>query len=241
MISLNPKTDALIVVDAQPTFMPGGGLPVPEGDQIVPVILNLVKLFPKEMRFATKDRHPRGHISLASSYMGLGEYSSLTYDMVKNWAPDNHLIAPHAKFTLAELQSYLHNVGHQTLWPDHAIEGTEEAELHPLLPESLFTHTQVKGMDPRCDSYSGYFDNLRRATGLGPIIWAGGITRAFYCGLARDFCVGFTGLEGLDYGIEAYVITDATRATSVPGANETMDQQFRERGVRLVTSDSLAA
>ena len=239
MITINPRTDALIVVDAQPTFMPGGGLAVAYGDQIIPVIKRLLPLFPRRMRLATKDRHPRGHVSLASSYVDIHPFDELTYDRVARWSEDANSIGPNAKFTLAQLKDYMGKVYRQMLWPDHSIDGTVEAELHPELPEDLFDFVQVKGMDPACDSYSGFRDNLKRPTGLDQEVKKRLIRRAFYVGLAGDYCVGATAVDGTEFGVQAYVIRDGVRDVNSPGSVEAMQKQFRDHGVRVVDSNSI--
>jgi nicotinamidase/pyrazinamidase len=244
VISLNPTTDALVIVDAQPTFMPGGGLPIREGDKIVPIIVNVADHFPHDLRVATMDMHPRGHISLASSYVNFDPYTLLEYKTVKQWTADEaeSRIAPHALFNHEQLLDYLSKVDGQAqrLWPDHALDGSGEEEVHLDL-WSILSMTLVKGNDPICDSYSGFFDNLGRSTGFGEYLKDQGVNRAFYCGLALDFCVGFTALDGLKYGIEAYVIRDACRSTDIPGSEESMMKKFAEQGVRLVSSDGFSS
>ena len=233
---LNLETDALLVVDVQPTFMPGGGLPVEEGDQVVPVVRKLMKSFPPSRRFATKDQHPRGHISLASSYVDFAPMTPLAAD----WTEAHPHLAPHVQFTLADLKQYLTQVQVQVLWPDHAIAGTTEAELHPALSESDFAFVQVKGLDPKCDSYSGFFDNLRRATGLADRLRQRGVRRCFLVGLAFDYCVGWSAGGAVAEGFQAVVIEDATRAIGFPSDGvEKMRASFREKHIAVVRSTDL--
>lgn len=243
-IIINPETDALLVIDVQPTFMPGGGLPIMGGQYVVPVIRDrLMSLFPKRRRFASKDRHPRGHISLASSYEGIRPMTQLM-----STRHDDSLVrrAPHAKFSTAELVEYLAKVPGQILWPDHAIAGQDEAELHPDLPESEFGYVLVKGTDPACDSYSAFFDNLHRPTELADVLRDRGVRRVFVCGLAFDFCVAWTALGAVECGFETYVIEDATRAVDIPagpatpGSVEATREIFERDGVKVVNSDDLA-
>ena len=234
---LNLETDALLVVDVQPTFMPGGGLPVEEGDQVVPVVRKLMESFPPSRRFATKDQHPRGHISLASSYVDFAPMTPLAAD----WTEAHPRLAPHVQFTLADLKQYLTQVQVQVLWPDHAIAGTTEAELHPgALSESDFAFIQVKGLDPKCDSYSGFFDNLRRATGLAERLRQRGVRRCFLVGLAFDYCVGWSAEDAVAEGFQAVVVEDATRAVGFPtGSVAKMRASFREKSVSVVCSTDL--
>ena len=235
-----PETDAVINVDVQPTFMPGGGLPVAGGDEIVSLVKRLSLLFPAERRYFTLDKHPIGHISLASSYNGLAPYTVLTPETVADWKQAEKLSVS-AKFRLDELRAYLSQVGTQTLWPDHGLFGTEEALLHPELRGLSARIILVKGADPRCDSYSGLRDNLRQPTGLGELLLRDGVKRVFLTGLALDFCVGFTAIDARNEGLEVLVIEDATRAVALPGTVEKMLAGFAVAGVRLVESEDLIA
>ena len=189
-IIVNHFSDALIAVDVQPTFMPGGGLPVPGGDEIVQVGQALMIGWPNlKLRFATQDWHPLGHISLAGSYTGLAPYSLLTETMVAGWTDAANLIAPGARFTLAELKNYLAGVKQQVLWPNHGIEGTAEAELHPTFMRSEFAYILKKGTDPACDSYGAFEDNLMRPTGFADVLRQAGVKRCLGSGsgLLRAF------------------------------------------------------
>lgn len=238
-------TDALLVVDAQLTFMPGGGLAVKDGDQVVPVIRSLMDGFPRVRRFATQDLHPQGHVSLASSYRGLAPMTQLTYNDVLYWVQVGNSslnIARHALFSMDELRDYLeHLTPHiQVLWPDHAIQGTAEAELHPEFPKDDFWYVQQKGRDPKCDSYSGFFDNLHRPTGLAWQLHRAGVRRVICCGLAYDYCVGWTAQDAREEGFEAVVVMDATKPVDFPeGSVENMTRSLESKGVLLVDSVDL--
>ena len=240
-ILIDPATDALVNVDVQPTFMPGGGLPVARGDEIVPLVQRINLLFPDRRRYMTLDKHPIGHISLASSYAGLAPYAQLAADEVARWTEADNRLAARARFGLADLQDYLSKVRVQTLWPDHGIFGTAEANLHPGLAGRNCRIVLLKGTDPRCDSYSGLRDNLKRPTGLGELLQEDGATRLFLTGLALDFCVGFTALDARDYGFEVFVVEDATRSVALPGTVEAMKEAFAKAGVKLVQSEDLVA
>ena len=113
-VAIDPGRDALIAMDVQPDFMPGGALPVPEGDAVVPVINRLLDLF--AVYVATQDWHPAGHFSFASSHPGA--------------APFSRVMAPY---------------GEQTLWPDHCLQGTPGAALHPDLRTEPFRAVCAKG------------------------------------------------------------------------------------------------
>ena len=236
-IRINPITDALLVIDAQPTFMPGGGLAVAGGDEILPVIHRLMPYFEQHL-LATRDRHPRGHISLASSYRDIPPMTTLD----TSWIARHGLhLAPHALFTELECALYLNRVGGQVLWPDHAIAGTDEAALHPSFGgDGAFDDVFVKGLDPKCDSYSAFFDNLHRPSDLGAALRNRGVKRVFLCGLAFDYCVGWSAEGAIEEGFKAVVIEDATRPVGFPeGSVDQMKASFVAKGIRLVQSSEI--
>jgi len=244
-IVIDPRTDALLLVDVQDAFMSGGGLAVADAEAILPVIERLRPRF--DLFWASVDRHPKGHVSLASSYTGYAPMSLLTIDEVLKWDAINKRIGRDAKFELDELRRYLKRVQVQVLWPDHALADSGEDELRPEIADLHQLKTVVKGMDPACDSYSAFNDNLKRPTGLAEDMESYGVKRVFLCGLAEDFCVGWSALDAVDAGFEAYVISDATRPVNTPpsgddpGSVARIRQQFAEAGVTYVGSEDLSS
>jgi nicotinamidase/pyrazinamidase len=238
-IRIRRTKDALIDVDIQNAFMPGGGLPVPDGDGIVPTVKIVHRHFVREQRFMTLDQHPRGHISLASSYAGLAPFAALALADVRDWTEDR--LAPGAKFTLDQLKAYLAKVGTQVLWPDHALIGTRDLDFCRKLDHLDYIYAQTKGRDPACDSYSGFRDNLRRPTGLAAEIRRRlpECERVFLTGLAYDYCVGWTALDAVEEGFEAVVVKDATRAIDQGGSVAAIEQAFADKGVRVVMAREL--
>jgi nicotinamidase/pyrazinamidase len=236
-------TDACLDVDIQTTFMPAhdghpeGGLAVKEGHLILPIVRKTDDLFKR--KFATVDRHPLGHISLASSYVDhkpfvpLHEYPLLGME----WWPI--IIGAAARFSPEQFLDYLTKVKVQMLWPDHAIEGTPEGELHPTIDRGAYLHVQVKGTDPACDSYSGFFDNLKRPTGLDETVRKHGVKRLFLRGLAFDYCVGWTALDAVALGYEVFIIEDATRSVDMADSVEKMRKDLDAAGVKVIRSDQL--
>jgi nicotinamidase/pyrazinamidase len=216
-LTVDPARDALVAVDVQPDFMPGGALPVPEGDAVVPVVNRLLDdLF--AVCAATQDWHPAGHLSFASSHPGA--------------VPFSRVMAPY---------------GEQTLWPDHCVQGTPGAALHPALRAERFAVVLRKGWRREVDSYSAFTENDRStATGLAGWLRDQGIRRVFLAGLATDFCVGWSGLDALEQGFGVALVTDACRGIGMPGADgggadstAAMLARLRERGAAFATSDAL--
>lgn len=155
--------DALIIIDLQNDFCPGGALPVPGGDAVVPVINEYISIFVNAEGhvFATRDWHPPGH----------GSFN-------ENGGP----------------------------WPNHCVQGTPGAEIHDgvALPSSAIIIDA--GTDPELEGYSGFED-----TELEEMLRKKGVTRLFIGGLATDYCVKHTVLDGLRHGFDVVYLDDASR------------------------------
>jgi nicotinamidase/pyrazinamidase len=198
--------DALLVIDMQNDFLPGGSLAVAEGDLIVPGINALAAKF--EHVVLTQDWHPLGHISFASTH-GLRPFV------------DTVQVA----------------YGTQHLWPDHCVQGTRGAELHPGL---AIPHAELllrKGFRREIDSYSAFTENDGvTPTGLAGYLRERGLTRLFFVGVAYDFCVGFSALAAVRLGFEAIVVEDLSRAVGLPGTVDTTNGAFAAEGVGRISS-----
>jgi nicotinamidase/pyrazinamidase len=164
------KTDALIVVDVQNDFCPGGALPIPRGDEVIPALNDYIKIFKKANTriFTTRDWHPPNHVSFKAQ-----------------GGP----------------------------WPPHCVQNTEGAQFHPDLKLPADTAIVSKAMDPLKEAYSG-FDG----TELASTLRKQGVARVFVGGLATDYCVKNTVLDGRKLGFEVVLLMDAVRGINVkPG------------------------
>jgi nicotinamidase/pyrazinamidase len=210
-MDLSPTTDALLIIDLQNDFCPGGALAVDGGDQIVPLINSLAQEISHVL--FTQDWHPAWHISFASAHPGAKPYETID--------------APY---------------GRQTLWPDHCVQGTSGAEIHPGLDVPHAELILRKGFRPNIDSYSAFLENDHfTPTGLAGYLRERGLKRLFLCGLAYDFCVRHSAIDGTALDFECLVIEDATRAVNIPGSVDAADQAFAEAGIqRLQTRDLLS-
>jgi len=210
------KYDAvLLLVDIQPDFMPGGALAVAEGDQILAPVRALMN----DERFghyvATQDWHPPAHVSFASSHPG--------------------------KAPMEEIELYGHR---QTLWPDHCIQGSAGAALHPDLPWERVSAVIRKGIEAAVDSYSGFRNNWNAAgerppTGLAGYLRERGVVDVVICGLARDVCVKFSAEDAARAGFRTFVLWDLTRAVD-PTADAAVRRALAEHGVFLIDSAQIA-
>lgn len=185
---------ALIIVDLQNDFCPGGALPVTGGDEIVERVNWLMRSGEFDVVVATKDYHPKEHVSFVENHPG---------GVVR--------------------QSVVTEKGPQILWPTHCVRDTFGAALHPLLDATRIDHVVLKGTDRSVDSYSGFFDNAREnETPLRGILDAlarqrgetfGDITVSV-CGLAFDYCVAATARDAASLGLRVEIVRDATRAVN---------------------------
>ena len=130
--------------------------------------------------------------------------------------------------------------GPQILWPVHCVQGSEGAEFHPDLHLPQAELILRKGFRPEVDSYSAFFENDRTtATGLAGYLRERQLTRVFLCGLAYDFCVGFSALDARRLGFEAVILRDACRAIDLNGSVDQMESEFDRAGVELIRCNEL--
>ena len=201
---------ALVLVDIQNDFIPGGALAVAEGHEVVPVANKVAKEF--EIVVATQDWHPENHGSFASQHEGRNPGETIELNGIP-----------------------------QVLWPDHCVQESRGAEFHPDLDTSAFTKVFRKGTDPAIDSYSGFFDNGHlRSTGMGEWLRDEGVTDIWVMGLATDYCVRFTALDGVKLDFNVRLIEDGCRGVNLePQDSESAIEEMRGAGVEIVTSDGL--
>lgn len=130
--------------------------------------------------------------------------------------------------------------GPQTLWPAHCVQNTAGAEFHPDLS---LPHAELilrKGFHRDIDSYSAFFENDHATpTGLAGYLRERGLNRLFLCGLAYDFCVRYSAIDGAKLGFETLIIEDATRAVNLPGTIADTNEAFATFGVSRVRSPAL--
>jgi nicotinamidase/pyrazinamidase len=185
------QDSALILVDIQNDFCPGGALAVNEGDRIVPTVNRLIHEFP--LVISTQDWHPANHISFE-----------------KRGGP----------------------------WPPHCVQGTRGAEPHPELRTDTIAHTFRKASSPDKDDYSEFEGRDADGRSLDELLKNLGVDTLYVVGLATDYCVLETVLDGIKYGYEVYAVTDAMRAVNVnPDDGEIALKKMAASGAHLVTSD----
>lgn len=207
-------TKALLLVDIQNGFCPGGHLPVEGGDEIVPVANRLIAEGGYDLIVASQDWHPADHGSFASQHPG------------------------RTVFEMGELSGKP-----QMLWPDHCVQETDDAAFHPALRIDAVDYVQRKGENRMVDSYSAFRDNDRSAlTGLADFLQTRGVDRLDIMGLATDYCVGFSALDAVEMlpGATVRLIEDGCRGIDPAGIAAMLDR-LRDKGVAITDSAAVVA
>ena len=207
-------TKALLLIDIQNGFCPGGNLAVAEGDAVVAVANRLIASGHYDLVVASQDWHPANHGSFASQHPGK------------------------VPFEMGELSGKP-----QMLWPDHCVQGTKDAEFHPDLDVAAIDHVQKKGMNPAVDSYSAFRDNDRAAlTGLDAYLREKDVSELDMLGLATDYCVRFSALDAVEMlpGVKVTLISDGCRGIDPEGIREAITE-MKAAGVVVIESGARLA
>lgn len=203
---------ALLVVDIQNDFLPGGALEVPEGDEVVPVANRVMPAFP--LVVATQDWHPADHLSFASQHEGKEVGETIELDGLEQILWPDHCVqdTPGAEFA----------------------PGLETEHF-----DRIFQKGTDRRIDSYSGFYD---NGHRRATGLGDYLKEAGVTEVYVLGLATDVCVKYTALDARRLGFETHVIEDGCRGVDLrAGDTEKAIEEMREAGVRFAASDSVQA
>ncbi|MBD1577600.1 bifunctional nicotinamidase/pyrazinamidase [Vibrio sp. S11_S32] len=210
-----PQTKALLIVDMQNSFVHGDdpvvhSMPVDGGKELVVGINALQRKF--DLVLATKDWHPEDHGSFASQH------------------PEKNV------FDITQLGGV-----EQILWPDHCIQNSQGAEFVAGLNIDKIAHTSFKGLDTNVDSYSGFKDNNQTAkTDLDEVLKSYGVNEIYIVGLAADYCVKATAIDGVRLNYQTYLVTDLTKAVDPSDDNiKTLYAGLTAAGVMLITSNEL--
>ena len=209
-LTLDHDADVLVVIDVQNDFCPGGALEVPNGDEVVAPINGLMERFRHVL--LTQDWHPADHVSFASMHEGRDPFEAIEVDY-----------------------------GPQVLWPDHCVQGTFGAEFHAGLKVGSAELVVRKGYRRNIDSYSALFENDHSTpTGLAGYLRDRGFKRLFMAGLATDYCVAYSALDGREQGFEVFVVEDACRGIDLDGSVNAAWRRMTDAGVKRIDSQALA-
>ena len=209
-MAMNLKNSALLIVDVQNDFLPGGALAVSEGDEVIPVINDLQEKF--NFIVATQDFHPSDHGSFAANHEGKkpGEFIKLA--------------------GLSQILWPVHCV--------EGSEGAEfHEDLNPIRWKAIFQKGKNPEVDSYSGFFD---NARRGDTGLGDFLQNEGIMNVFVTGLAQDYCVKFTALDSVSLGFKTYLITDATKAVNLNAedGDKALDE-LKNAGVILIESSAI--
>ncbi|MHA1898256.1 MAG: bifunctional nicotinamidase/pyrazinamidase [Promethearchaeota archaeon] len=207
-MDIGPKT-ALLVVDMQNDFLPGGALAVPKGDEIITPINQIVKQFfdKNALIIFSQDWHPTQHRSFASAY------------------PDKNPFDP----------IDLPGIG-PVLWPDHCVQGTTGAEINNKI-DLQYAHCIIrKGYNPMIDSYSIFYENDKKTkTGLAGFLKDREVETIYICGLALDYCCYYSAMDAKKDGFNVYLIEGLTRGIDNPKDNiKNSLNSMRANGIHII-------
>ena len=196
-------TEALVVIDVQNDFCPGGALAVAGGDEIVPIVNRLISEFPHVV--LTQDWHPPGHSSFASSHDGKEPFETveMPYGMQTLW-PDHCVQGTKGAMFHPDL-----------VWTKG---------------ELVIRKGFRKGIDSYSAFFE---NDRTTPTGLGGYLRERGIGKVTMAGLATDFCVAFSAIDARKHGLEVTVRLDACRAIDLGGSLAAMTAKMKEAGVVL--------
>ena len=194
---------ALIIIDMQNDFCPGGALAVKGGENIVEPINKAQEEF--DTIILTQDWHPKEHSSFAANH-NAEVYSNMEMDY-----------------------------GSQILWPNHCVQGSEGANFHRNLNTNKGDLILRKGCNPKIDSYSAFFENDKNTTtGLEGYLIKKEIKQLYLCGLAFDYCVFYSALDGINLGFDVFVFQDLTKAIDLNNSKEIAKKTMIEKGIKLI-------
>ena len=200
---------ALIIVDAQYGFMPGGGLAVADGDAVVPVINRIAPRFANVV--LTQDWHPADHISFAANHPGRAPFETITLPYGEQVLWPTHCVQGTR---------------------DAALHDDLRVPQAQLIIRKGF-HRDVDSYSAFMEA------DRRTSTGLAAYLKARGITKLYLCGLATDYCVAWSALDARAAGFEATVIEDACRAIDLNGSLARAWADMAAAGVGRVQSTDI--
>ena len=202
---------ALIIVDVQHGFTPGGNLAVAHADQIIPAINQLAQYFDNVV--LTQDWHPADHISFAENHVGKQPFDTIELDYGTQVLWPTHCVQGSQD---AELHSDLN---------------IPSAQL--IIRKGYHQHIDSYSAFLEADQ--------KTSTGLAGYLQSRGIDTVYVVGLATDFCVAWTAMDAAKLGFDSYVIEDACRAIDLNGSLENAWQVMRNAGVQRISSQDILA
>jgi len=215
MAKIDFSCSALLIIDVQNDFCPGGPLEVRNGLKIIEPLNSIAAIFTERsgMVIATQDWHPVNHASFAASHKDKKPYDTIDIGEVHN----------------------------QVLWPIHCVQGSTGADFHKDLNSKSINLIIRKGFRRGLDAYSAFFENDRKTpTGLDGLLKSLSINTVVIGGLATDYCVLYSALDATTLGYKAVVVENAVYGIDFPaGSVETSLSLMDKSGVIFVSSGDI--
>jgi nicotinamidase/pyrazinamidase len=201
---------ALVIVDVQNDFLPGGALPVPDGDEILPLVNDLEIDF--ELIVATQDWHPPDHGSFAANHPGKFPGERICLDGLEQILWPVHCV-------------------------QHSRGADFAAALDTTRFSRVFQKGTDPRIDSYSAFFDNAH---RRSTGLGEYLREHAVTEVYLCGLALDYCVKFSALDARQLGLKTNVIIDACRAIALKSGDvDSALAEMKRSGVRILKAAKL--
>ncbi len=203
---------ALLLIDIQYDFMPGGALAAKDGDKVVPVANKLQDKF--DLIVATRDTHPEDHGSFAANHPGKDVGEVIDLDGLDQILWPVHCVEG-----------------------THGAEFHEDLNTEKI--DKVFYKGTEKNIDSYSGFFD---NGHRKATGLGDYLKEKGVDRVYMCGLATDYCIKFSALDARELGFETYIVKDGVRAVNMnEGDAEKAIEEMKEKGCHIIDSDDIKA
>ena len=194
---------ALIVVDLQNDFVPGGSLAVPRGDEIIPLVNKIQEKF--DLVVATQDWHPKNHLSFASNHPGKQIFDVIMLNGLEQVLWPDHCLQGEKGALL--------------------VKGFDDRRV-----EAIFRKGTDPSIDSYSGFFD---NGRKKSTGVADYLGGRGVRQVYVCGLAAEFCVLYTALDAIELGFETYYLEDATRSLSQEGFKQAREQILQRGGKLL--------
>jgi nicotinamidase/pyrazinamidase len=201
---------ALLVIDIQNDFLPGGALAVPDGDKVIPIANRLMERF--DLILATQDWHPANHGSFAANHPNCRPVETIDLNVTSQFLWPVHCVqgSPGAEFS---------------------------PQLHTDRCAKVFRKGTDPGIDSYSSFFD---NARKRSTGLSDYLQDQKVNELFICGLATDYCVKYSVLDSTSLGIRTSVIADACRGVNLePDDSATAVAEMRNAGALIIDSAEL--
>ncbi len=191
---------ALIVVDLQNDFLPGGSLAVPRGDEIIPLVNKIQEKF--DLVVATQDWHPKNHLSFASNHPGKQPFEVINLNGIEQVLWPDHCVQGEKGALFSRN------------FDDRRVE-------------AIFRKGTDPSIDSYSGFFD---NGRKKSTGLADYLRGRGVLQLYVCGLAAEFCVLYTALDAIELGFETYYLEDITRSLSQEGFKQAKEQILQRGG-----------